>query len=61
MLKRLKNDNIVKFYGFFETDEHLIIIMELVCGGDLYKRLKKVKRYCEKEAALIMYNLLLSL
>ena len=35
--------------------------MELICGGELYKRLKKVKRYSEKDASLLIYNLLQSL
>ena len=35
--------------------------MELICGGELYKRLKKLKRLSEKETALLMYYLLKSL
>ena len=35
--------------------------MELICGGELYKRLKKIKRYQERDAALLTHNLLRSL
>ena len=60
-MKRLTHEYITRFHEFYETLDHIIIIMELICGGELYKRLKKLKKYPEKEAALLTFNLILSL
>ena len=59
--KRLQFEHIVKFIEFYEDEISIIILMELICGGELYKRLKKIKRYKEKDAALLIHNLVLSL
>ena len=60
-MKRLQHEYITKFYEFYESLDHIIIILELICGGELYKRLKKIKKYKEKDAALLTHNLVLSL
>ena len=33
-------------------------MMEVVCGGELYKRLKKLKKYSEDDAAKLAFNLM---
>jgi len=32
--------------------------MELICGGELYKKLKKLKRFKEKDTAILALNML---
>jgi hypothetical protein len=41
MLRLLDNsEEIIKFYGSFETENDFIFLLELAEGGDLYHKLK---------------------
>ena len=44
-----KNDNIIKIYEIYETNHELILIFELMEGGDLYGLIKK--HNCEEKQA----------
>ena len=44
-----KNENIVKLYEMYEKQHELILIFELMEGGDLYSWIKK-KKFEEKQA-----------
>ena len=49
ILKLLKGrENFLQFYEVFEEEECVIMITELVDGGDLYKKLKQVKKFSEQ-------------
>jgi calcium-dependent protein kinase len=37
----LDHPNIVQLYAFFSDEEHLYLILELCCGGNLYSALQK--------------------
>ena len=42
--------NIVSIQDFFEDAKAFYIVMDLMEGGDLFKRLKRLKSYSEKDA-----------
>ena len=44
ILKKLNHENIVKFFGFFETNNQLLIKMEYVKYGTLSKWIKNHKK-----------------
>ena len=54
ILKQLNHQNIVKFYGFFETINQLLIKMEYVKFGTLSKWIKNHKKISEEEASIIL-------
>ena len=54
ILKQLNHQNIVKFYGFFETINQLLIKMEYVKFGTLSKWIKNHKKISEEEAGIIL-------
>ena len=58
ILKQLNHENIVKFYGFFETINQLLIKMEYVRYGTLSKWIKNHKKISENEASLILSQIL---
>ena len=54
ILKKLNHENIVKFFGFFETNNQLLIKMEYVKYGTLSKWMKNNKKISEQEASIIL-------
>lgn len=57
-LKKLDNPSIIKIKECLETDEEFYIISELVKGGELFDDLVKRKRYSEKDASIIIRQIL---
>ena len=54
ILKQLNHENIVKFFGFFETVNQLLIKMEYIKYGTLKKWMKNHKKISEHDASLIL-------
>ena len=54
VLKKLNHENIVKFFGFFETINQLLIKMEYVKYGTLRKWMKNHNKISEEDASLIL-------
>ena len=54
ILKKLNHENIVKYFGFFETHNQLLIKMEYVKYGTLSKWIKNHKKITEEEASIIL-------
>ncbi|CAF0970742.1 unnamed protein product [Brachionus calyciflorus] len=52
------HDNIVKLYDVLQDDLHTYIIMELLNGGELFDRLRELKKFTEKEASQLMKSLI---
>ena len=47
MLKRIKHKNIIRFYEYFETEKHIVMVIELCAGGDLLNYVRKRRRLKE--------------
>ena len=60
ILSNLDHPNIVKYFGEFEDDYYIHILMEYLKGYDLYKviTLKKYNEYDEKDMCQIIHQLL---
>ena len=62
ILEAMDHNNIVKFYSFHETDQYLLIKMELVRGGTLKQLIEKRQAervpFSEEEIAMFMNQLL---
>ena len=58
MMNQLDHPNIVKILDTFQTDHSLLIVMELVQGGDLFDRIVERGRYSEESARLLMAKVL---
>ena len=62
ILKTLsKSDYIVKLYEKYETQKHVCIVMEYICGGDLLTYIKKRNKLNESTAKYIFKQILLAL
>jgi len=62
LLRATDHPNIIKLYDTFEDEKHLYLVMEECNGGELFQRLadnaKHNKNYTEKDAAVIMKQIL---
>ena len=58
ILKKLNHNNIVKFYGFSETNNQLLIKMEYIKYGTLSRWMKDHHKITELEASLIVGKVL---
>jgi serine/threonine protein kinase len=58
ILSQVDHPNIVKMHAIFDTEEHLLIVMELMEGGELYEEIIQRTVFTEKEAAIIVKQLL---
>eukprot|EP01127_Copromyxa_protea_P003314 TRINITY_DN13145_c0_g1_i1.p1 TRINITY_DN13145_c0_g1~~TRINITY_DN13145_c0_g1_i1.p1 ORF type:complete len:305 (-),score=84.33 TRINITY_DN13145_c0_g1_i1:49-963(-) len=58
ILSSVDHPNIVRMQAIFDTPEHLFIVMELMEGGELYEEIIQRSVFSEKEAAVIVRQLL---
>jgi len=58
ILKKIKHANVVCLKDMFETPEKLYLIMELVTGGELFDKIVEKGQYSERDASIIVKNLL---
>lgn len=58
ILKRIRHRNIVRLYEYFETEKHILFVMELCAGGDLLNYVRKRRRLHENQAKVIFGQLL---
>eukprot|EP01120_Amphizonella_sp_Union-15-10_P007059 TRINITY_DN2347_c0_g2_i5.p1 TRINITY_DN2347_c0_g2~~TRINITY_DN2347_c0_g2_i5.p1 ORF type:complete len:295 (+),score=68.61 TRINITY_DN2347_c0_g2_i5:66-950(+) len=57
-MKRLEHPNIVKLYEIYESKEIAYIVLELVDGGSLFDRIVEKGYYSEKNAIIIVKQIL---
>nr|XP_058952321.1 mitogen-activated protein kinase kinase kinase 2-like [Pocillopora verrucosa] len=50
ILKKIRHERVVAYYGSVEKDNHLHLFMELMRGGSLYDRIKEKKVLSEEES-----------
>lgn len=58
VLQRVDHPHIAKLVQHFEDDEFLILVMELLEGGELFDAIVKKKRFAEAEAVHVARSLL---
>ena len=58
MLKRLDHPNIIKLYEFYEDEKRYYLVTELCTGGELFDELTKRDSFEEKDASVIIQQLL---
>ncbi|KAM3936788.1 calcium/calmodulin-dependent protein kinase type IV-like [Leptodactylus fuscus] len=58
VLIRLSHPNIIKLKEIFETPSEIILILELVTGGELFDRIVERGYYSEKDAASVIQQIL---
>ena len=58
IMKELNHPNIVKFHDVYEDNTHLHIVMERCTGGELFDKIIQKGRYSEKDAAVVIRQVL---
>jgi len=58
ILKSIEHSNIVALHDFFETENEILLILDLATGGELYQRLQIENRFNELDAKHVIYSLL---
>lgn len=54
IMKKIRHKNIVALKGVFDAQDVLIIVMELMRGGELYEKIVEQKLFSEKDASILM-------
>eukprot|EP00211_Chloroparvula_japonica_P004571 CAMPEP_0119118700 /NCGR_PEP_ID=MMETSP1310-20130426/493_1 /TAXON_ID=464262 /ORGANISM="Genus nov. species nov., Strain RCC2339" /LENGTH=691 /DNA_ID=CAMNT_0007108087 /DNA_START=89 /DNA_END=2164 /DNA_ORIENTATION=+ len=57
ILQKVKHPNCVSMIEIFESPKHVYLVMELVTGGELFKRIIQKKVFMEDDAARIIKDL----
>ena len=57
-MRILDHPNIITLYEIYEGDYHIYLVCELLKGGELFERIIKNGHYSEKDACLIIAQLL---
>ena len=60
-MKRLDHANILKIYEVFETKHSIYLVIELLEGGELIKRIKEKNKLNHKDIAKLMKSILSAL
>jgi len=61
LLQQLSHENIIRFYDFYEDIHFLYVVMELCKGGEVFAKIVEMKRFSEKNAALLAQQMLRAL
>ncbi len=57
-INELKHENLIAFKEYFETTQHLYLVMECAGGGELFDRITARKKYTEKDAQVVVLQML---
>jgi hypothetical protein len=58
IMKQVNHPNIVRLYEVFETKDNIILVMELVRGGELFDRVVQLGHYHERIAMKLIHDVL---
>uniref|UniRef100_A0A6A7G1G6 Aurora kinase n=1 Tax=Hirondellea gigas TaxID=1518452 RepID=A0A6A7G1G6_9CRUS len=53
----LRHPNILRLYGYFYDEKRVYLILEFASQGELYKKLKKAKRFDERQSSIYIASL----
>lgn len=54
-LQNFKHKYIIELYEIYQEENELILITEYLPGGEIYKRLRKMKKFSEQMASEIIF------
>ena len=60
-MRKFTNENLIKLYEIFETKNSLYLVLELIKGGELLKRISKVKIFKESDVRILIKKMLIAL
>jgi len=58
IMKSMDHPNIIKLFETFEDRKHIYLAMELCTGGELFDRIIEVGQFTEKDAAIVVQQML---
>ena len=58
ILQKINHKNIVKLFDQFETNKHIVFVMELCAGGDLLNYVRKRRKLTEKYAKFVFQQIM---
>ncbi|KAJ3601987.1 hypothetical protein NHX12_029748 [Muraenolepis orangiensis] len=58
VLRKIKHEHVVSLEDFYESHTHYYLVMELVSGGELFDRILDRGMYTEKDASLVVRQVL---
>ena len=58
ILRKISSPHCLKMYEMYETENSIYLVLELIEGGDLLKRIHKKQPFKELDIRLLMQNLL---
>jgi len=61
IMKRVKHQHCVRLHAVYESSNHIYIVMEMLRGGELLKRLIEKDCYSEMEAAKVFVQMISSI
>jgi 5'-AMP-activated protein kinase, catalytic alpha subunit len=61
ILKRARHQNIVRLYESFETESHIVYVMEVCGGGDLLTYVRRRRKLKEDYAKFVFRQIILGL
>merc|ERR1740138_379496 len=58
LLQQINHENIIRDYDFYEDIHFLYVVMELCKGGEVFAKIVELKRFSEKNAAVLGQQML---
>eukprot|EP00929_Paragymnodinium_shiwhaense_P026969 TRINITY_DN15940_c0_g1_i6.p1 TRINITY_DN15940_c0_g1~~TRINITY_DN15940_c0_g1_i6.p1 ORF type:complete len:665 (+),score=221.46 TRINITY_DN15940_c0_g1_i6:296-2290(+) len=58
LLQQIKHENIIRYYDFYEDVHFLYVVMEICQGGEVFAKIVEMKRFSEKNAAILGQQML---
>jgi len=58
IMRKLNHKSLIKLYEMYESENSIYLVLELIKGGELIKRIAKEKIFNEGDLKILMRNLL---
>lgn len=58
IMRKLNHKSLIKLYEMYESENSIYLVLELIKGGELIKRIAKEKIFNESDLKILMRNLL---
>ena len=57
-MQKMNHPNCIKLYEVYETKNSIYLVLEMIKGGELIKKIREKFVYKERDVKLLMYNFL---